>query len=416
MLQSDVARIKADIEELARFTATPGRGITRFSFTEEDRLAREFIKSRMKQAGLVVREDAAGSVIGRREGRQPDAPVVLVGSHFDSVKHGGPFDGPAGIVTALEIARIFEENRISTEYPVEFIAMIEEEGGRFGGGVFGSRAIVGRVSYDDLRAFKDAEGISMAEAMEKFGFAPGDISQAVRTSEQVKAFFELHIEQGPVLEKKGLDVGIVETVVGIEQFEVFVEGRPDHAGTTPMDMRCDAFVAAIEVIKAIHDQAEQAGPGTVGTVGRVTVSPGAANIVPGSVAFSVDLRSANETTLNVLAKNIRQLVLDLPSRQPGIRSSIVSKLSIAPTHLSGDIAKLMETECGKRNIRSLKMLSGAGHDAMVMAGITDVGLVFVPSKDGRSHCPEEWTDYEQLKKGIDVILGAMLHVAVAQGN
>jgi allantoate deiminase len=414
LLQSDPARIQADIEELARFTATPGRGITRFSFTEEDRLAREFIKTRMKQAGLAVREDAAGSVIGRREGRRTDAPVVIVGSHFDSVKNGGPFDGPAGIVTALEIARVFEENKISTEFPVEFIAMIEEEGGRFGGGVFGSRAIVGRVSFEDLKSFKDTDGISMAEAMERFGFVPEKIRQAVRTPEQVKAFFELHIEQGPVLEKRGLDVGIVETVVGIEQFEIFVEGRPDHAGTTPMDMRCDALVAAIEIVKSIHDMAAEAGSGTVGTVGRLTVSPGAANIVPGSVSFSVDLRSAKETTLNALADQTRQLVLDLPNRHPGIRSSIVSKLSIAPTHLSSDIAKLMETEGVKRNIRSIRMLSGAGHDAMVMAGITDVGLVFVPSKDGRSHCPEEWTDYEQLKKGIDVVLGAILQVAVAQ--
>jgi allantoate deiminase len=411
LLQSKVARIQKDLEAMAQFTATPGQGITRFSFTEEDRLTRDYIKECMRECNLLVYEDAAGTIIGRRPGRQDKAPAVMVGSHFDSVKNGGPFDGPAGVVTALEIARVLDEHQVITEFPIEFVALIEEEGGRFGSGLFGSRAMVGKVSPQDLHILKDESGISMAKAMTSFGMDPSQIGNAVRQTGEIKAFFELHIEQGPILETTGVSVGIVETVVGIRQMEITIEGQPDHAGTTPMNLRADALVATSDIIKLVNQLARKAGAGTVATVGRMAVSPGAANVVPGKVVFSVDIRSADAEIIENISHETANAVLSLPEEHPGIVCHIATKIRVDPVSLPSQIVELLEKEGQVRNISTTKMLSGAGHDAMVMAGITQVGLVFVPSKQGRSHCPEEWTDYHQLKQGVDIVLGAILCTA-----
>jgi allantoate deiminase len=413
-LQSNIHRIQKDIETMAQYTATPGCGITRFSFTAEDRLTREYIKARMRECALTVHEDAAGTVIGRRAGKRATAPVVMIGSHFDSVNNGGPFDGPAGVVTALEIASVFHENQVVTEYPLEFVALIEEEGGRFGGGLFGSRAMAGKITPEEMRTCKDAEGISMAEAMATFGFDPVKIQAAVRKPEQLKAFLELHIEQGPILEATGISVGIVETVVGIEQLEITINGRPDHAGTTPMAMRADALVAAADIIKLVNHLAKTAGAGTVATIGRMSVVPGAANIVPGRVVFTVDLRAVDAATIESVSAAIQLAVAALPRENHGITGAVVRKLRVDPVHLSPQIHAILAAAGRARGISTNLMRSGAGHDAMVMAGLTQVGLVFVPSRDGRSHCPEEWTDYAQLQQGIDLVLGAVLRLAEAQ--
>jgi allantoate deiminase len=411
-IQANIQRIQRDIEALTQFTASPGAGVTRFSFTAEDRQAREYIKSQMAASHLTVYEDAAGTIVGRREGSRTAAPAVMIGSHFDSVKNGGPFDGPAGVVAALEIARVLDENRIATEYPLEFIAMIEEEGGRFGAGLFGSRAMTGKIPPDELLNYHDDAGISVARAMQDFGLKPEALLSAVRSPDQLKAFLELHIEQGPILEKTGTDVGLVETVVGIEQWEIEIQGRPDHAGTTPMNMRADALVAAADVIKQIYRLASQSEAGTVATVGKLLVSPGAGNIVPGKATFSVDIRSDNATDIQQLGEAIKEFLFSLAQEYPGILTRMSPVLSIDPTPLSSCILQIFEEEAGIVGITSRRMRSGAGHDAMVMASLTEVGLVFVPSRDGRSHCPEEWTDYYKLKKGVDLVLKAALRLAV----
>lgn len=407
-METKVERLRRDIESLAQFTATPGTGITRFSFTPEDRAAREYIKSQMKKAGLSVREDAAGTVIGRREGTLP-GPVVMLGSHFDSVKHGGPFDGTAGVVAALEIARVLEENGVRTRYPLEFVAMIEEEGGRFGGGLFASRAMAGKVSQEELARNRDAQGMTTGEAMAAFGFPPENIVAAKRAPADLKAFFELHVEQGPILEATGHDVGIVETIVGIVEYEIELSGRPDHAGTTPMNMRADALVAAAKVVQAVEQLAREAGGGAVGTVGRLEVAPGASNIVPGRVRFTVDFRAKEERTLADLVAGLKGALAN--ACVGNVTYNLTEKLNVPPVVLPESIRELMLKEAAARGISTQVMLSGAGHDAMVMAGLTDVGLIFVPSRGGRSHCPEEWTDYAALKKGADVLLGTILRIA-----
>ncbi|MCC5909096.1 MAG: Zn-dependent hydrolase [Clostridiaceae bacterium] len=414
-MKTNVERIQKDIEILSQFNATPGRGLTRFSFTEEDRGAREYIKSEMKACGLQVYEDAAGTVIGRLEGEVKGAPTIIVGSHFDSVKNGGNFDGPAGVVMGLEIARSIYENKITTKYPIEFIAMIEEEGGRFGSGLFGSRAMVGKVSREQLDQFKDNEGISIAEAMEAFGLDPNKIQEAARRPEEIKAFFELHIEQGPILEHNKKDVGIVEYIVAINHIEVVVKGRPDHAGTTPMSMRIDALDSATKVISKISAIAKEAGEGTVATVGVLDVSPGATNIVPGEARFTVDIRSKKQECIEKVVKSIEKALKET-AKDNKITYTITEKLSVSPIKLDEKIIETFDKNVKKLGFSKESMLSGAGHDAMIMAGITRVGLVFVPSKDGRSHCPEEWTEYKDLQKGIELMYHTILDEAVDVEN
>lgn len=406
-MKTNLNRIKKDIEELSKFNATPGQGLTRFSLTEEDRGARNYIKNELLKLGLEVYEDPAGSIFGRKKGSDDDLPVIMIGSHFDSVKNGGNFDGPAGVIMALEVMRVLTENNVKTKYPIEFVGMIEEEGGRFGSGVFGSRAMAGAVSIEELNNNKDNEGISMAEAFKEFGFNPDDINNAKRNPEDIKAFIELHIEQGPVLENREKDLGIVDFIVGLYNLKVTIKGRPDHAGTTPMNMRADALVAASKIISHIPNYAIEAGKGTVATVGALSVKPGAANIVPGEAQFTIDIRSKNKSCIEEVKNKVIELI-QKETDASGLDVIIEEMLDVKPVKMSEEIIKSFEKNADSKGFSYIKMLSGAGHDAMVMAGITDVGLIFVPSKDGRSHCPEEWTDYEDLQKGIEVVYNTIL--------
>ncbi|HCJ58644.1 MAG TPA: Zn-dependent hydrolase [Clostridiaceae bacterium] len=406
-MKTNLIRIAQDIEALSRYNATPGEGLTRFSFTKEDRGAREYIKKEMEKAGLRVYEDGAGTIIGRLEGKNQDAPVIMLGSHFDSVKNGGNFDGNAGVVTALEISRVLKENKMELNHPVEFVAIVEEEGGRFGSGLFGSRAMAGKIPREQLDLLKDEDGVTIAKAMSDFGLDPDNILQAVREPGDIKAFLELHIEQGPVLEHEEKSIGIVQYIVGINQMEVVIEGRADHAGTTPMDMRRDALDAAAGVIYNISGFAGSLKDGTVATVGSITALPGAANIVPGKVKFTIDVRSKDEGSICKVIDFVKSRLEDA-RREKEVTYTIDSKLKVSPVEMNEEIIKLCYKNCEALGFSRMNMLSGAGHDAMVMSELTRVGLIFVPSKNGRSHCPEEWTDYEDLQRGIELMYHTLL--------
>lgn len=269
--------------------------------------------------------------------------------------------------------------------------------------------MTGNVTRNSLDKLKDKDGISIAEAMKSFGLEPDNIKQAARDSEKIKAFIELHIEQGPVLEKNNIDIGIVDYIVGIEEFEVNIKGRPDHAGTTPMDMRANALDAAATVLARISKFAIEAGEGTVATVGTLNLKPGAANIVPGEVSFTVDIRSRKEEC----KKQVRNKIVEL-LRESAVMENcsfeIINKLDVAPVKLDESIVNDFQNKCEELGFKKKIMVSGAGHDAMIMASITRVGLIFVPSKDGRSHCPEEWTDYRDLQKGIELAFCEVLNL------
>ncbi|SUC31773.1 N-carbamoyl-L-amino acid hydrolase [Providencia rettgeri] len=236
-METSTSRIQRHLEQLAEYTATPGQGTTRMSYSEQDKQARDYLKQEMRALGLHVREDAIGNIYGRLEGQQPDLPAVIVGSHFDSVPHGGAFDGPAGIVTGLDVVARIREQNLTPKYPLEVIALVEEEGTSFGRGLMASSVITGLIGTKELYQLKDRQGVSAAARMAAAGFNADNAAQAVLNPKNVKAFLELHIEQGPVLEQANEDVGIVETIVGISQLEIKLTGKAGHAGTTPMNMR-----------------------------------------------------------------------------------------------------------------------------------------------------------------------------------
>lgn len=401
-MKTNLNRIKKDIEELSKFNSSTEGGLTRFSLTKEDKMARDYLKGELEKLNLEIYEDPAGTLFGRKQGSDKNAKTILIGSHFDSVKNGGNFDGPAGVVMALEIMRTLDENNVSLKNSLEFVAMIEEEGGRFGSGVFGSRAMVGLVDYEQLEKNKDKDGISMAEAFRDFGFDPSKIKEAKKDKEEIKAFIELHIEQGPILEKESKDIGIVEFIVGINEFRVTISGKADHAGTTPMDMRSDAVLAASKIISKTGEYAMAENNGTVVTVGVLEVKPGAANIVAKEAVFTVDIRSKSKESIeSVKAKIIKDL--EKITKETATSFEISEMLNASPVEMNPSIVEMFKKSAEKIGFSYKMMLSGAGHDAMIMSQITDVGLIFVPSKDGKSHSKDEWTDYDQLQKGIELV-------------
>ncbi|WP_449354985.1 Zn-dependent hydrolase [Virgibacillus natechei] len=398
-MKANNERIEKHIHDLSEFTATPGQGVTRLTYSKEDLQARNFIKEKMKEYGLEVREDGLGNIFGKLEGTKKDAPSVLVGSHFDSVPHGGAYDGTGGVVAGLEVAALFQKNKLTPTYPLEIIAMIEEEGTRFGGGLMGSRGITGTTDEAELNQTKDKDGISVAEAMRDNELDP--TLPKKRDPQTIRAFLEMHIEQGPILEEKDISIGVVESIVGLTQLEVTIEGQAGHAGTTPMDRRLDALDTAANIITNLPAIAKEEGEGTVITVGRHEVFPNGANVIPEKVVFSVDIRSGKEEHMQNAIQKTKEIIASFDGQ--GIHTSIEQPLYMQPKALNQDIHSLLKESCNQLDISSLNMNSGAGHDAMVFADVTDVGLIFVPSKDGISHSPEEWTNAKDLANGVDVL-------------
>jgi allantoate deiminase len=403
-------RIERHIDSLSEFTATPGKGTTRLTYSKEDLQARQYIKETMKEYGLQVREDGFGNIFGKLEGSIKDAPSVLIGSHFDSVPNGGSYDGPAGVVAALEVANLFNKNQLTPKYPLEVIALVEEEGSRFGGGLMGSRGIVGVLSEDDFFNLRDKDGISTVEAMTQIGLDP--YLPKVRDSKTLKAFLELHIEQGPILEKQNIPVGVVEAIVGLTQLEVTITGQAGHAGTTPMDRRADALVTAARIIGHLPELAVGKGEGTVITIGRLQVFPNGANVIPDRTVFSVDIRSGKEENVLQVIEEVKQLVESYNGN--GIQTSIEQQLYIQPKKMNQDIITLLKDKSSHFNIPSCSINSGAGHDAMVFSDFTDVGMLFIPSKDGLSHCPEEWSDSQHIANAVQILYEAAKQLTEAE--
>ncbi|PEZ75544.1 Zn-dependent hydrolase [Bacillus sp. AFS017274] len=393
-----IERIEKQINDLSEFTSTPGKGTTRLTYSKEDLLTRNYIKNKMMESGLKVEEDGFGNIFGKLEGTLKDAPSVLIGSHFDSVPNGGAYDGPAGVIVALEVAALFAENQVTPKYPLEIVALIEEEGARFGGGLMGSRGIVGTLSEESFKNLRDKEGITTIEAMSKISL---DSSLPKRRNpNSIKAFLELHIEQGPILEEKNIPIGVVEAIVGLTQLEVTIEGKAGHAGTTPMDRRTDALVAAAQIISQLPSFAIEEGEGTVITTGRLHVLPNGANVIPNKVEFSVDIRSSKEEHINNVIKRMKELIESY--HEQGIHTTAEQVLYMPPKVLSDEIKALLKDKSSDLKIPYCSINSGAGHDAMVFSDVTDVGMLFVPSKAGLSHCPEEWSDARHLANGVQI--------------
>ncbi|HSU78942.1 MAG TPA: Zn-dependent hydrolase, partial [Candidatus Angelobacter sp.] len=391
-------RIEGHLDTLSQFTATPGKGTTRLSYSREDLQARQYIKEKMKEYGLQVEEDGLGNIFGKMEGQLKEAPSVLIGSHFDSVPNGGAFDGQAGVVVGLEVAGLFARNKVQPNYPLEVIAMIEEEGARFGGGLMGSRGIVGLLSEEAFTNLTDKDGISTVEAMAEIGLDSSLPKK--RDPKTIKAFLEMHIEQGPILEEKGLSIGVVEAIVGLTELEVTIEGQAGHAGTTPMDHRSDALVTAAKIIAQFPELARGEGEGTVITTGRLNVFPNGANVIPDKVVFTVDIRSGKEEHVISAVGKVKDLIAFYKGN--GIKTSVEQQLYVQPKTMNQDIISLLKENCRQLGHSYCSINSGAGHDAMVFSDYTDVGMLFIPSKAGLSHCPEEWSDSKDIANAVQI--------------
>ncbi len=399
MLAANIDNIQRHIESLQQFNDTVGDGVTRLTFTPSYQDAVDYIVTEMERVGLHVTFDRFGNVIGRFEGTEPLPPVVI-GSHLDSVPHGGAFDGVAGIIAGLEVARMFHEQQTTIRRPFEVIAFIEEEGGRFEDVMIGSRAMMGDLSEETFLTIQDANGITIKDAF------PTTIdrttARGVQTERDIAAFLELHIEQDTRLEEKNASLGIVESIGGFEQFHIIVRGVANHAGTTPMSERADALVAASKMIGTfptlIKDFEED---GTVLTVGSLNVSPNGKNVIPDYVHFTIDLRSHTAHALHEATERVLRFI-ELHNTEQ-LHVTIEHLFSFQPKRLSISLQQQLLRAADVRRYSTLQLKSRAGHDAMTFASYVPTALLFVPSKDGISHAKEEWTDFEDIAKGTNVL-------------
>lgn len=403
-------RLQADLEELADIGKGDDRGIYRMAFTEADMEGRRWLEKKLRDAGLEASMDGAANVFGRFADR-PDEPSVLVGSHLDTVPAGGPLDGALGVLVGLEcLRRIKEENLYRDLAPVELVAFSDEEG-RFDGGFLGSRAVRGSLIPQIIHDAADFKGVALSEAMSAVGLEPLGALEARRSPSTLKSYLELHIEQGAVLESLGQPVGIVENITGLFRWRVTLIGKADHAGTTPMAMRCDALQGlaefAGEILRIIE---ESDGQESVATIGHVRLWPGTANTVPGEVEFSLDVRDVDRHVLDQLADTMRRS-LSAIARRRGLMFEFQELGNVEPVACDRGVIEAIGRSVTELDIDAHRMNSGAGHDAQIMAEIVPVGMIFVPSIGGRSHSVAEWTHMEDIIAGANVTLRTLLHLA-----
>ena len=401
----DSARIWARCEALARLSEQAD-GLTRVFLSEQQRAASDLVANWMRAAGMAVHIDPIGNVVGRYEGDRPGLPCLMLGSHLDTVRDAGKYDGMLGVVCAIEAVDSLARRGIRRPYAVEVVGFSDEEGVRFGATLLGSRAIAGNFG-NDLLDKTDAAGVTMRAALLHYGLDPERIGDAARRPDEVLAYAELHIEQGPVLEAEGLALGVVTAINGATRFRVSIDGLAGHAGTSPMTLRRDALAAAAECVLAIERRA-RATPDLVATVGSIEASPGAANVIPGRASFTIDIRSPRDADrLSAIA--------DLRSELEAIAERRAVKLRMEQTHASNtaacagwlreQIGAAIEAVGGVRR----ELPSGAGHDGMALVGLTDIGMLFVRCRAGVSHNPAEAIDAADAFAGTRALLHFVEH-------
>lgn len=390
------------LETLRQFTATPGFGVTRLPFSKEARQAIDYIKDQMEQIGLCTWIDASGAVHGRLDGTDPDAPTILIGSHYDTVKSGGAYDGIAGIVSAIEVARILKENNVQMKYPLEIIATNDEEGITYGVCFLTSKALLGRWTITDLKQLHDTAGESIYDAILRFGLDPNKIEDCKIDPLNVKCFIEIHIEQGPVLDSKGIQLGLVDCIAGLQRYHIQMIGKSNHAGSTPMDMRSDAVDASTKVISCISEWAKTEGGGTVATVGFMQVFPNALNTISGKTEWVLDCRSSDEEKIQHIVEKLTQKLEEVKSKT-GVDYKIEPLVHVKPGYMNKELLEQLEKSCCTFGYSYQKIMSGATHDAHLMSEEVDTIMLFVPSKDGISHSPEESSKYEDLARAVYVV-------------
>ena len=403
-----------DLNAIGRIGIGDHGSVTRLVFSIKELRSRQVLIHLMRQAGLKIHVDAIGNIFGRLDGADPKAPALLAGSHLDTVIHGGKYDGPVGVIGALEAVRTIRENKISLRAPLEVVCFIGEESSRFGFSTLGSSLVAGEVQPKDLTNAVDAQGTKLADVLSSLGISPRNLFRLARDPKSMKAYLELHIEQGPILEAKAKRIGLVTSIAAPSRFKVIFAGRADHSGTTPMEMRKDALVAAaqlIEYVEKICRKFSSMEKGrVVGTVGAMKIEPGVINAVPGRAELSIDIRSTSAPAKDKVARLVKQRGAAI-ARDRGIAIEVLNIRAEDPVPLDKRLLRVTRQLCDEKAIDYEIMPSGAGHDAMQMAKITPAGMIFIPSRRGISHNPLEWTDPDDIALGAQLLMETMIRVA-----
>ena len=400
-------RLEESMEALGRIGATAKGGLHRVALTDDDRRGRDLLVRWMREAGLTVTVDQMGNIFGQRPGGD-GRPPVLMGSHADSVPTGGKYDGQLGVLCALETIRSLNDRKIETRHPVAMAIFTNEEGARFQPAMIGSGVMAGKIPLEDAYNARDRDGLRLGDELERIGY----LGPEPCLPRPLRAYLELHIEQGPILEEEHLPVGVVEGIVAIAWSRLTLTGVQDHAGPTPMRIRHDALVAAAEIIRGVREIPRKIGGDMVSTVGRLDVAPNIPNAIPGRVSMSIDLRAPDEHHITRGLGLVDRLVKEA-ARAEGVTYELEHYWRVPRTRFALEVVDAIEAAVRSLGCGHRRILSGAGHDAQYMAAICPTGMIFVPSRGGRSHCEEEFTPMDDIEHGANTLLLAASTLAGA---
>ena len=401
---ANAARLQQRIAELSRFGANPEGGVSRVAFSDADIAGRDYIRKLMQEAGLVVRVDTAGNIIGRRDGSDPKAPAIMTGSHIDSVPGGGNYDGDVGVIGAIEVAQVLRERGVRLRHPLEIVSFTDEEGG-----LIGSLAMTGRLAPAVLDVLTHS-GKTIRDGVRAVGGDPDRLDESRRRPNSLKAFIELHIEQGADLDEGDIDIGVVEGIVGIRWWDVTIDGVANHAGTTPMNRRRDALLSAAEFALAVNRVATTLPGRHVATVGRIRAEPGAANVIPGRVVMSLEIRDLAAEKIRDVYDAIHAEALKIAQARQTPISFAEIEVASEPAPTDERMRRIIAKAASSLGLTHKLMPSGAGHDAQDMTHIAPTGMIFVPSVGGVSHSPKEFTSPQDMANGANVLLQTVLAI------
>lgn len=407
-------RLQKDFDAMAQLTGL-GEGINRLAFTEADWEGRQYIIDRMIDAGLDVEIDGFGNVIGYKVGTNPDLPVVMVGSHTDSVPNGGNYDGVVGVLSAIEVVRSIIDDGFEHDHTIAVVDFMCEESSRFGAATLGSKAMRGKLTLNDLHRLVDKQGISLYDSLKERKLHPDDI-ESMAYNRPVKAFIEMHIEQGKVLEHEQKQIGIVSGIAAPERFYVTIRGNADHSGATPMNLRHDALCGASKIILGIEEVTlMQEEPPVVGTVGIAEVVPGAMNVIPGSVKLGVDIRSISKVARDSVVFLIKELI-DVIAEKRGLSYTIEPIAQDHPVAMHPAMIREIEEAVKSVGVDYMTMPSGAGHDAMHWTEVAPTGMIFIPCRDGISHNPAEFAAMNDIVVGAEVLENVIKNISLVSNT
>ncbi|MFB0935543.1 MAG: Zn-dependent hydrolase [Propionivibrio sp.] len=406
-LKINAGRLQRRLDDLAKIGAIEGGGCARLALTDEDKAGRDLVSGWMRELGLAVTVDAIGNVVGTRGGRQAGAPV-MTGSHIDTVRTGGRYDGVLGVLAGLEVVESLNDAGVVTEHPLAVAFFTNEEGSRFAPDMMGSLVYTGQLPLADTLAVRGIDGTRIGDDLRRIGYA----GSAPVPGPAPRAYVELHIEQGPVLDHDGVDIGVVNSVQGISWTEIEIGGVSNHAGTTPMSLRCDAGWVAGAIVAYVRELATELGGSQVGTVGRIEFFPNLINVVPNRAVLTVDLRNTSEETLRLAEARLDEHLAALRDAEK-VQISTRRLARFAPVPFAPQMINLVESHARAQGFTTRRLPSGAGHDAQMLAAVCPAAMIFVPSVDGISHNVREFTHPHHIEAGANVLLSVLCELAGA---